>query len=369
MKTQRLFTILGVTFLINAIFIFILFYYNPPHRKLKIDIATDRGISWDTDGNQLAYYSKKNNLFEINKYNFDSQTSHSVSPQSTFDISSSLGFSPDDKYISYFKQENSQKSIDIFDIKNKKSVLREVFSEKQNLLSTDNGGPKSAVSWLDNQQIIYESSISFERVGLSLVDIASGEEKKFIPFGRRPSLSPGKKYLAYASNNQDENYSIYKTNLETNETEILTKSISSYIFNLSWSPDGEMIAISYLDKTEHTLNRITVIDNKGVIISENLQDYSSPKWFAENFLLLTKFENEGVIIPSKTISGLYLYDIKNNTTQRISRRVRSENYYPRPNTNQVVYQFKNNLEIIDVNRILAPRGIDALRNKLGIIAR
>jgi Tol biopolymer transport system component len=368
MKTRNLIIILIVLLLINAAMVYFLLYFDPSYRSLNITPATSMGMAWNKGGDTLAYYAKKDKGTVIAIHDFIAKTTRTIQPLPGLDTASSLSFSPNDNYLAYYRKSDSKnKNVEIVDANSGKSILTEIFSAKQKLLITDSGGPKDAIQWLDDRRIVFVNSFPFERIGVIFLNTANGNEERFIDRVYHPALSTDRKYLAYVTL-QEKSFSVHKLNLETNQTNLLHEAVGNYVYNLSWSPDDSFIAVSYLDNDgDDSLHKVAILKKEGGIITLGGQmELSASKWLSEDYLLTTRYISSGDIFKSKSVSGLYLYGLKNNTIRLISKRVRFNDYYPRPKTHQVLYQFGNNLEYVDIDRILTPTVIDAWRKKLGI---
>lgn len=369
MKISKLLFVIFLLLVINFVVIYILFLYRPPHEVVDIDPNNMLGVTWDLDGNRFAYFEKQGIKTFIKIYDFVTQITDTISLQGRMAVDSSMGFSPDSRYLTYYRYENDKKMVDMIDLQSKVPVFsNSVLIKDTDILITDNGASSKAVTWLDDDTIIYESYVPFGRGGILFLNFRNGQEIKFINQGIRPALSENKKYLVYAKKDGLE-YSIYKLNLENDKEEIIANDLASYVYDLNWSPDDEIVSVYYkkrLDNNEN-ISQISIIKLNGDIQTVSQQmEFIKPTWIDDNSLLMAKYEKHGIVFEYRSVSGIYLYNIETKEVQPINKRERSGNYYLRPNSSEMLYKTGGNVEIFDLKRVFSPSKLDLLRSKLGI---
>ncbi len=373
MKLYKLIILCLVILLINFSVLYVLFFYKPIYQTTNISPSTNYGITWNYDGSQIAYYDREQSRDIINIYNFEEKSKQKIMPPQNIETFSSLGFSDDNNLISFYRNDsNNRKSIDILDVANSQSVINSVFSQKQDLITSDGSRPQPAIIWLNKETVIFENSTPFKRTGIIFLNIKSGKEERYMENSFRPALSNDKEYLAYARK-EDENFSVFRLKIATGEEEKVYDNLGYYIDEIVWSPDDSSMAVSYryqqdINQPSASLQKLKIIKQDGQVIdlSKNME-LGKPQWLDNNNLLFVRHEKFGFFISSKSVTGLYAFNLKNNAIALLSQRIRSEQYYLRPNSHEIYYGGGNFLEYINIDRITNPKGINALRKKLGIV--
>ncbi|MCK5476729.1 MAG: hypothetical protein KAI55_02315 [Candidatus Aenigmarchaeota archaeon] len=369
---------LCLIFVINLIGIYCVFYYNPSYSILDIGSESCVPITWNSEGEKIAFLKNFDGFIKARVYDFQNKKfkDYPVNSLSEVSFRDNIVFSPDAKKIVYITRIGNDRIVSLLNLDSSTVSTLEDILIYSNLSTTSTGRPIKTVFWLDNDRLIYENKISFKRNGIIIVDLKTGEELLFIKNGLQPSLSNDKTKIAYIVMAEGGiKFNVKVLNLLSNKTITLAENVETYLHSIRWSPTDAHIARGYSqvykipDKANIVGDKIAIIDmDKNFSLVSGSKLLASPEWIDENNILMAEYKTSGIVLQSKTIKGLYLYNIKTRDYKKISSKIRSLNYYISPDRKTLVSSLgTRGFFVLNLERLLYPTKIDKLRTKLGIV--
>ena len=365
--------ILLIVFIINLAGIYFVFYYDATaYTYINTGAVSGTFVFYNDKGDELAFFKKKGEIENIRIYNFATNDFKDYPLPETLEVkkADNLVFSPDSKQIVFTVKEGDDTVINLLNFDDGSVVSLKNILANPKLSYTDSGEPVRTISWLDNDRLVYVNSISFERNGVVIVNLKSGQEEKFINKAKKPKLSNDKTKLAYVVGSEDgKSIEVEVINLGDAKATTLVKDIKGYPNVLAWSGQDKKIALGYSFFDEKvSLRKVMIIDENGQVesISEN-KLLAAPQWADEDNIIVVEYQSLGVVVRLESVDGIYLYDIRTKEYKKITSKIQSESYSISPDKKKIISSMGNQgLLIIDIEATLKPNTLDKLRNYLGI---
>lgn len=376
MAIKKLVLILGSIFFINIGVIYVIFYYNPIYHYERAG-GIDGGVTlnWSEKEDKIAFLKQVGNKAYISVYELKNKkiNDYYIGDSKAVRFRESVSFSPDTKKIAYIITNDGEKTLSIFDFeKNTILDLRKKFINPK-ISFILNSNPIKRILWLDNDRLAYESSIPFERFGISVINFKTNREELFIDRGENPNISHDKKKLIYSIPKDERKFDINIYDLEKNNISTVAENVKGFPNDITWSPKDKKIIIDYLEedeKREISLNRVAVIYEYGkFFIISATKMLSAPSWVDEDNFLLAEFRFSPITIKVKSIEGLYLYNLQTKEYRKVSSQIRTDSYYVSPGRKVLISSFgKKGIYVLNINRLFTPLLIDKIRDYLGIVS-
>lgn len=124
----------------------------------------------------------------------------------------------------------------------------------------------------DSSHLLFARSGNDGSTSTYIADINTAEEKVLVENGTRLALSVDGKQVAFFQNASTYTYDIYVRNIEGTESVRLVKDIDQTA-ELSWSPDGTMIAFVSYSQDDFSIPQLHIVDvngGKSITAVENL---------------------------------------------------------------------------------------------------
>lgn len=124
----------------------------------------------------------------------------------------------------------------------------------------------------DSSHLLYTRRGNDGSIASYISDINTIEEKLLVENGFSPALSPDGTRIAFYQNASTYTYDIYVRNIEGTESVKLVEDLDQ-VCELSWSPDGAMIAFVSYSQDDFSIPRLHILDvngGKSITTVENL---------------------------------------------------------------------------------------------------
>ncbi|MFH0900923.1 MAG: hypothetical protein V2A73_09870, partial [Pseudomonadota bacterium] len=154
----------------------LLYYHNPIYAAVGVGLRVSSPIIWNSSGEKLAFLEKIEQQVYLKVYDLPGRHSldYPLGGSSEVCTADKMAFSPDSKRIAYFRRTGDTKRVAIINLEDKTSLQLEDRLADPDMSRAANDRPLETLSWLDNQRLLYESSVPFQRHGTLVVNLQTG---------------------------------------------------------------------------------------------------------------------------------------------------------------------------------------------------